>query len=142
MEGVAPPLELLIVVKSSLECGESVRTGIRNYLRSSSHEFTSVVRQWMFLLDQNMTTQALLDDVPSPYRRALFRVLQQGLQGQSILPTLKELEIEIKEASQREIDRFISLLPIKMLVPLLLFQFPAYLILLLCPLVRKFMDAL
>lgn len=141
MEGLAPPLELLIVVKSSLECGESVRTGVSKYIGSNKSDFAQTVSRWLFAFDQNGKHQEILRSIPSSHRQATLRVLEQGLMGQSIMPTLVELEKEIDYACKREIEEFIALLPIKLLVPLLLFQFPAYLILLLGPLLKNFLGA-
>jgi hypothetical protein len=141
MEGLAPPLELLIVVKSALECGESVRTGIKKFLTSNQSEFAQIVSRWLFAMDQNAKPQDIVKSLSSSHRQALLRVLEQGLRGQTIMGLLVELEKEINDACAREIEQFIALLPIKLLVPLLLFQFPAYLILLLGPLIKQFLGA-
>ena len=141
MEGLAPPLELLIAVKGSLECGGSVRAGISKFISTSKSDFTQIVSRWLFAMDQGGKPQEILSAVKSSHRQAILRVLEQGIKGQSIMPVLVELEKEIDEACKREIEQFIALLPIKLLVPLLLFQFPAYLILLLGPLLKNFLGA-
>ena len=141
MEGLAPPLELLISVKSAIECGESVRVGILKYVSNNKSEFAQTVGRWLFALDQNGKHQELIKSIKSSYRQAVLRVLEQGLRGQSIMPILTELEKEINEACNREIEQFIALLPLKLLIPLLLFQFPAYLLLLLGPLLKNFLGA-
>lgn len=57
--------------------------------------------------------------------------------GQPVLDHLAALEDEITKAADAELDIHISTLPFKMLIPLLLFQFPAYLVLLLGPALRE-----
>ena len=139
MEGLAPPLELLLTVKSSLECGESVRSGILKYISLDKTDFAPIVSQWLFAMDQNGKHHDIVNQLASQYRQAVLNVLESGLKGQSIMPILIELEKEIHDASQRELAQLIALLPIRLLVPLLLFQFPAYLILLLGPLIKNFL---
>ncbi len=142
MEGLAPPLELLITVKSSLECGESVRTGILKYISTSRSEFAQTVSRWLFALDQNGKHLDIVKLIKSSHRQSILNVLEQGLRGQSIMFVLTELEKEMNDACKREMEQYIALLPIKLLIPLLLFQFPAYLILILGPLIKNFLGAL
>ena len=142
MEGLAPPLELLITVRSAIEGGESVRTGVLRYVNRGTGDFPTVVGQWILAFDQGGNVEELLRRIPSVYRVSILRILMQGMKGQSIFALLVELEKELIEATQREIDKFIVLLPIKLLIPLLLLQFPAYLILLLGPLLKQLLEGL
>lgn len=144
MEALAPPLALAIVVRSSIECGESVRFGIQKYIEGSSGEFSNQVRTWLVLFDQGAYEKQTLicENMNSAYRRAIMNVLLQGLKGSSIYKNLLEVEEEIKIAAERELSEFVSLLPLKLLLPLLFLQFPAYLILILSPLIRQYLESL
>ena len=141
MESVAPPLELVMALKSSLESGDSLRVGLVQYLRRSKSLFAEDVARWLVTFDRGGDIEGILSEIQSPYRRAILRICGQGLRGQSVLPSLKEIEEELKDATERELQSFISMLPIKLLLPLLLFQFPAYMILLLGPLLRRFLGS-
>lgn len=142
MESLAPPLQLTLLVRTSIECGESVRIGIFKYIQCEQGEYVNQLRSWLVLYDQGAEEKSLklVRGIKSPYRRAVIDVLTQGLKGRSIYKNLIELEQEIKSAAERELAEYISLLPIKLLLPLLLFQFPAYLILILGPLIRQYME--
>lgn len=43
MEGVAPPLKLLLDVKRAVERGQSVRQGVLSYLKNEKDDLTPVV---------------------------------------------------------------------------------------------------
>lgn len=138
MEGLAPPLELLLCVKRSIEKGQSVKTGVLNYIGRSNGEFAVVVTRWLGLLQQGQDPQACLHAILSMHRRTLLHVLERGLRGESIHAVLLQLEGEIVEACHEEITNKIAKLPLVMLIPLLLFQFPAFLMLLFGPLLHNF----
>jgi hypothetical protein len=73
-------------------------------------------------------------------RRQCLETLQQGLRGESIYQQICSLEEEVLEATKLEIEEFVSLLPMKSLIPLLFFQFPAFLALLLGPFLISFLS--
>ncbi len=139
MEDLAPPLCLLLVVRNKMECGEPIRAAIELYTRSSNEEFRHEVRRWLIAYEAGNATDQIIEEQKSPYRKGLLRLLEKGLSGFPIFQQLKDLEIEIIDASTIEMQRNIAVLPIKMLVPLLFLQFPSYMILLLMPFMRGFL---
>ena len=142
MEGVAPPLALLSCVKRSIEKGQSVKQGVLLYIKKGEGEFPSMVMRWMALLQQGQDTRACIETLSSPHRRALLQVLERGLRGESIHGVLISLEEEMIEACKEEITNKLARLPFIMLIPLLLFQFPAFLMLLFGPLLQNFFHSL
>lgn len=142
MEGVAPPLALLLAIKRSLEKGQSVRAGLNYYLHREKNDFALVVVQWMGLLQQGHSTRKLLLSVKSLHRQVLLELLERGLSGEPIYQALLQLETEIIEACQDEMNETLARLPFILLVPLLLFQFPAFLMLLFGPLLQNFFHSL
>jgi hypothetical protein len=143
MEGLAPPLKLVLEVVRAIENGDSVRSGVLEYLKiASSDDYSRLVAIWLSYKEQDKDTQPLMSEVSSSCRKILLEVLGQGLAGQSILSKLKELEQEIIQRCADELDEYVQLLPFKMLIPLLLFQFPAFLILLIGPLMAEFIKTL
>lgn len=76
------------------------------------------------------------------YRESFFSILAAGVQGHSILPRLKELRAEIDAQLELDMKAHIEALPLKMLVPLLLCMFPAFLILLLGPITQNLLESL
>lgn len=137
MESVAPPLRLLLEVTRAIDNGESIRSGIINYLKSEPDSWAPCVAQWFTWIEQRKNISELMMKVKSPYRRRLLDTLKYGLEGNAILSRLRDLESEIIEKCNDEIEQHIQLLPFRLLIPLLLFQFPAFLILLIGPLVSE-----
>lgn len=142
MEGVAPPLELLLAVKRTLEKGQPTKAGIHLYLKRHENEFVAVVAQWLALLQQGKETQPLITGLSSQHRQVLLQLLERGLRGEAIYNVLLTLEEEILEACHEELTNKLARLPFILLVPLLLFQFPAFLMLLFGPLLQNFFHSL
>ncbi len=104
--------------------------------------FATDLRKFLFAWDQGQDWRSTVIAIKSPHRRALLDLLAMALAGQPILQNLEELKREICEAVDIEIKNHIELLPVKMLIPLLFFQFPAFLILLFGPLLRSLLEEL
>ncbi|MFS4458828.1 hypothetical protein [Bdellovibrio sp. HCB2-146] len=138
MESVAPPLALLLCVKRAIEKGQPVRVGILYYLKRHEGDFPEFVMRWMGLLQQGQDATTYLETEKSMHRRILIQLLERGLRGEAIYPTLLQLESEIIEACQDELGTKLARLPFILLIPLLLFQFPAFLMLLFGPLLKNF----
>lgn len=144
VEGLSPSLKCLIEMQSALQNGETVRAGLRQYLseRDPKDLFAKQVGAFLFAWDQGQDWRAAIRSVREAHRRTLLEVAASGLSGQSILPHLESLKAEIVDAAELEIESHLEMLPLKMLVPLLLFQFPAFLLLLFGPLLRHLIEEL
>lgn len=142
MDGLNPPLKCLIEIQSSLQNGETARAGAQRYLQRASTDdpFATTVRRFLFSWDQGQDWRRHVAELGSPHRRALIELLATAMSGQPILAHLEELRAEITSAASAEISRHLELLPLKMLIPLLLLQFPAFLILLFGPLLSKLLE--
>jgi hypothetical protein len=142
MEHIAPPLQLIAEVKRSIESGASVRSGILAYIQVSRSDFSKDVSKWISRQDQGLDSQGLVQGQRSQYRRSLLELLERGLRGESIYNYILQLEMETVEACEDEIVRKVTKLPFLLLVPLLLMQFPAFLMLLFGPLLQNFFHSL
>lgn len=138
MDHIAPPLQLIAHVKRSIETGHSVRGGLLGFVREERSSFAKDVSKWLANLDQGLPTTVILSSQRSQYRRALLELLERGMRGESIYVYLCQLEQETIEACQDEINRKLAKLPFMLLCPLLLMQFPAFLMLLFGPLLDNF----
>lgn len=151
MENISPTLLLLLSVRGALESGFSVRTGILNFLKLSeeikkspthkiySDSFMDFVSLWLLLIDQGQDFSFLYKDI-HPCKRTLLHLLEKGLKGMPVLNLLNELEMEITKSCEDEINEHIQKIPILLLLPVLFLMFPAYLILLLGPVIESIMD--
>jgi hypothetical protein len=142
MENIAPPLRFLLVIKRNLEKGQSPRQGVLNYLKKEPDAFTEIVAKWYSLVQQGLSTAEIFKLCPSLHRRVLLQLVERGIKGESIYPALCQLENEICEACHEEIANKLARLPFLLLVPLLLMQFPAILLLLFGPLLQNFFHSL
>lgn len=140
MEDLAPPLELLMDVRFGLEKGQSLKKTLLIYIEARPEDpWRQDLRLWLQLLEMGRSPSELLRKWTF-VRRQCLDVLQQGLRGESIYQQICSLEEEVFEATKLEIEEFVSLLPIKSLVPLLFFQFPAFLALLIGPFLSSFLS--
>lgn len=144
MEGLSPSLKCLIEMQSALQNGETVRSGLKRYLSNanSKDRFARQTRAFLFAWEQGQDWRAVIRSIKEIHRRTLLEIAASGLAGQSILPHLESLRSEMVDAAELEIEAHLEMLPLKMLVPLLLFQFPAFLLLLFGPLLRHLIQEL
>lgn len=142
MVHIAPPLQLISAVKRAIEAGQSARSGVLAYVYLDQSSFSKDVSKWLAHLDQGVSTTRLLQKQSSQYRKSLLALLERGIRGESIYTFLCQLEQETIEACQDEINRKLSKLPFILLGPLLLLQFPAFLLLLFGPLLDNFFHSL
>ena len=143
MEDLAPPLELVLAVKSSIEKGKSIQDGIKRYLACHGRQdFGRVVFRWFVLIDRQMPTHELVSTIRSIYRRQLLQMLEKGIKKEPIYNQILILEHEIYQACEREIQEKLIKLPYLVMIPVLFFQFPALLTIIFGPLVQNFIESL
>lgn len=142
MEDLAPPLKCLLEVRYGLENGASVLFSLKLVAKGQKGQLNKEIVDFLISYEKGDKGKELIGELKSPYRVALFEVFLRGLEGEPILNRLKELEAEMVQESHYEIEKKISDLPFITMIPLLLFQFPAFLILLFGPLLLKFMEGL
>jgi len=140
METLAPPLELLIEIRFAIEKGQSLRKALQSYCQKAGD---LVWRQelvlWLNLIEMGRSSD-LVTRKMNFQRRQCLELLERGLQGESIYSQLCHLEEEILVAAKMEVEEFVASLPIKSLIPLLFFQFPAFLLLLLGSFLSQFLS--
>lgn len=143
MEDLAPPLELLLSVKSSIEKGKSIQDGIKRYLGLySDHTFARITRQWLVLIERQMITQELVNTQKSIHRRQLLQLLEKGIKKEPIYNQILILEHEIYQSCESEIQEKLIKLPYLVMIPVLFFQFPALLTVIFGPLLQNFIESL
>lgn len=133
MESLAPPLEFCLELRRQIESGESARAAIKRICIDNSSPFLREVSDWVLAIDRGLPREQILRRQTSPYRREFLMTLAMAFEGEPIVGRLEELENEMVSACQDELERHLQKLPVLALVPLLFFQFPAFLLLLLGP---------
>lgn len=142
MEGLAPPHKCLLSIKHQMEGGASLSSAIQLYLGVARDDFATEVARWFMLWEQGRDPQVVLSNQKSAHRRALLEIMTGGLNGYPIHQRLVELEEDISRASRLELDRVLADLPFRTMLPLLLLQFPALLLLLLGPILSALFRSL
>lgn len=143
MEGLAPSLKLLLTVKRSIERGEPLKKGVHFYLsQKNDKEFKTQVQNWLLCIEQGKNPDVAYSSIKNVTRKSLLQILQKGIEGHSIYPILQQIELEITEQCETELEEHVIKLPFKLMIPLLLFQFPALLILLFGPLIEQLLFSL
>lgn len=138
MEGLIPPiLHALREVKWLLSSGKPMKEAFQNYLERTHDPFAALLREYWILKWQVGRANIAPRPLPTYYQKAFWNLVERGCAGQPVLESLDELEKEVLLAAEMELDEHLASLPFKVLIPLLLFQFPAYLLLLLGPMLRE-----
>jgi hypothetical protein len=121
-----------------LESGYSLRDSLLQILESNpKNEFILKIQLWIKQHDAGLGFEDFAQILTSPIDRKIFSLLERGLIGEPILKYLIQLEHEIQELIRIKRDRNLAVLPIKLLIPLILMIFPAYLIVLLIPILSE-----
>ena len=139
MENIAPPLEFLMDVRFGLEKGQSLKKTIQLFIENQNENtWAQQIAVWMKFLEMGRSTSDIVMKM-TPTRRQCLELIELGLRGEPIYNQVCLLEEEIYELTKLEIEEFVATLPIKSLIPLLFFQFPAFLALLIGPFVASFL---
>lgn len=135
-------LILLQTIKYKLESGEAIRPSLAAFASSHQSELGLQVATWISLLERGLQTSSYLAQIKSPVRRQMFFVFERGLRGESILGSLVQMESELLDHCYEQIEKHMVILPLKMLLPLMGFIFPAFLIIVLGPLIQELVRAM
>lgn len=156
MVGVNPVLRCLMYVEEGISRGDSIRDTLIVWIdretagrgansrlhREFQNEILLFLRKTEVEAEKSTQFEMSRLNPKTQYRESLFTILFDGLNGHPVMPRLKELRGEIEAQLELDIKAHIESLPLKMLVPLLFAMFPAFLILLLGPITRNFVEAL
>ncbi len=142
MERLAPPLELCISLRLGIESGQSVMRVIKKFQMHGRDEMSCDLAMVLAAFERGETVKLRPETNNLLYRRALLELIEAGLRGEPILNQLKELETEILKACHSDIDKYVAALPMRTMIPLMLIQFPAFLLLLLGPIVSELIRGL
>ena len=138
---LAPPLQAVLEIRLLIENGNSVSQAIRLYSqRNDKDDLAKELGVW--LLAQSAGKKYENKIFNSFYRKRLLEILTQGLKGFAILPALSDLEEDLIFISNENMDEHIQKLPLISLIPLMLFEFPAFFLLLAGPLLLNLLYAL
>lgn len=141
MVSLASPLQATLEIRLHIENGQSVSQAIKTYIQSAPEDpFAKELGLWLFAEETggSFNTKTL----KSVHRKHLMDILKRGLRGEPVLEILEDYEKDLVEICKEDLDKHLQKLPFIALIPLLLFELPALLILLIGPLLLNLLSAL
>ena len=137
MDYLAPPLNAVLQIQLKIKSGLSVRSSIKAYVKDFPDcPFAKQINLWLFYMETGKPVTQLISNKKN-YRKTLLDILSRGLKGEPILCILQEFELELNRATLQDLEYQVHKLPFLSLIPLFLFQIPAFFLLLLGPLLLE-----
>jgi len=141
MVGLAPPLKAVLEIRLQIENGVSVPQAVRIYTQRNLYDsFAKELGLWLFAKETGKNYNEKTFD--AFYRRRLIDLLSYGLKGEPILEALIDLEEDLVFITNEDLEQHLQKLPLISLIPLMLFEFPAFFLLLVGPLLLNLLSAL
>jgi len=141
MVDLAPPLKAVLGIRLSIENGYSVSQSIKLYSEAHQEDlFAKELGFWLYAQSAGRNYSHKIFD--TFYRKRLLEILNSGLKGEPVLKALTFLEEDLVFISQEFLEQHIQKLPLMALLPLMLFQFPSYFLLLIGPLLLNLLSTL
>lgn len=126
MDFIAPLAGMLIQIRFFLEEGKSVRSSVEFYIDQSTGPLRNRMVSWLNHYD-NKSDQFVH---VSSYEALVFSCLARGLDGYPVMEIIKDMEQDFIEICEHDLKTHIDQLSFKLMLPLLCFVFPAFLLLL------------
>jgi len=141
MVDLAPPLKAVLGIRLLIENGNSVSQSIKLYGEANHDDwFAKELGVWLYT--QSTGRKYSSKTFNTFYRKRLLEILNSGLKGEPILKALIILEEDLVFISQEFLEQHIQKLPLMALLPLMLFQFPSFFLLLIGPLLLNLLSSL
>jgi tight adherence protein C len=131
-------LRLLQGVRFKMQGGKSVSTSVKQTLREFNEPYSKCLQAWLVRLDAGQNSKNIIESLPeltgTPAKRAFLAVIEKGLKGAPIDEFLSDLELEFYQTIEFNYEKRLQVLPLKMMMPLMLFVLPGMMLLLIGPL--------
>ncbi len=138
---LAPPLKAVLEIRLQIENGVSVPQAVRVYSQKNLTEsFAKELGFWLFAKETGKDCNKRIFD--TFYRKRLIEILNLGLEGEPVLEALCDLEKDLVFITNEDLEQHLQKLPFVALIPLMLFEFPAFFLLLIGPLLLNLLSAL
>lgn len=139
MEAVSPTLTLVLHLRESIESGQSLQAGLHQYIKSCDTSLGTHLRNWWI---EKETGRAPDLKEFNLYQKMTLNLIERSLRGEAVGAQLESLQTELLQACEMQVEEFVQTLPLRCLLPLMGLIFPAYLLILLGPLVENFLQTL
>ncbi len=140
MENLNPTLRLIMSLREGLEKGESPRQSLQNFIQTETGPLAENLKLWWIQLETRSAEPPCFQLTRS--QKATVNLIQRSFQGESIGAGLALLQQEVTEKCENQIEAYVQGLPLRSLLPLIFLIFPAYLLILLGPLVEELIHSI
>jgi hypothetical protein len=130
MADLAEPLEFVVSLRLELGKGQSFKAALAKTLERSQGEFSNCVSNWLRTFEKGGRSPQI---VSSPLRSQMLNLFDLGLQGVPVSEHLCTLEHHIKDVCAEDIEMHIEKLPVVLSLPLVFCFLPAYIVLIIGP---------
>lgn len=142
MEDLSFLLKLCLRVRVSIEGGEALRVSLLRFAETENSLSYIKLKQWLAYFDQTGGKNCAESFFTNHHTQIFLDIIGEGLIGHSIYDRIRAMEEELIEVCKEEFQKELDKLPYILMIPLLLFMFPAYLLLLLGPILNLFLKQL
>lgn len=137
MELLAPSYNFLSELIMSIESGSSTKKFTMDFIKETNTGWTQILSTFVFKYMNNNFKFSMLKSVKNPFERSILHLVIKSFAGQPVLENLKSLEKEYFDAHKKQLEKHLMKLPYLSLIPLFVFLFPAYLLLMLGPILKS-----
>lgn len=141
MKSISSNLDFLVELRLSLARGDSFKSFMIFYCKEHTNSLAKQLSALLLSYQQNKPIYEFVSN-NSPERELVLDLVWRALNGEPVLKHFSSLEDELICRAHTELDEKIKKLPIKVLLIVVFFHFPALLILALLPLLHEFIGAL
>ncbi|MCB9072432.1 MAG: hypothetical protein H6623_02330 [Bdellovibrionaceae bacterium] len=139
MDNLAAPYVFVVELRQGLQAGRTLTATVRSFITARPQDsFCVLLCEWHMAQQQGKKISRN-HKLLNVYRSSLLDLMDMSLQGIGIIEALQALEKEFERLCLYDLDRHNDKLPFKLMIPLLLLQFPAVLLLILGPLIKQFL---
>lgn len=101
-----------------------------------------LVQWWTHQFQRPTPTSMIGSQALSPHLELLLELIERGMKGDSIVSPLERLEEDVLRLTKDEIQKEVDLMPLRLMIPALLFFFPGLMCLLIGPILSELLDLL
>ncbi len=134
-------LKFIDSINNSLNEGMSVKNSLQIAVEDQNSKLSRFGKNFLELLESGRPAETIVKSLNKPENKALFIILGLGIKGRPVMEVLENFYLEVKASNELLIQNYHRKLPFKMLIPLMLFYFPALFLLFLGPFLSNFFEA-
>lgn len=138
MAHIVPSISFLKDLKTEIARGLSVGSALQATISKQKTDYSVQVYLWFCHFQKTAENES--SSFKTHYQRCFLDIVASGLHGGPVFEHLGLLEARMEEEFERQWKAHLETLPSKLSIPLLLFFFPAYVILLFGPLIMIFLS--